>query len=250
MERAIAGETPPRAAAITFDDGYRDNYENAFPILKRLGLPATIFVATGPVERGTPLWHDRVFAAFGTSRAASIDVDGRTIALDGPDGRVPALRAFLDSVRRGPGQELALRVDSLVRALVDAEPAAPAYLRWDDVTTMAAAGFTFGAHTVTHPILTRLPLDQALEEVRVSRAVLERHLGRPVRLFAFPNGTASDMNDALRRGLRDEGFLAAFSTEWGTNDSCTDPFALRRVGFWSDHPAADAMRLAWYRLTA
>lgn len=247
--RAIAGETPPRAAAITFDDGYRDNYEHAFPILRRLGLPATIFIATGPVERGTPLWHDRVFAAFEETRAASLDVDGRAIALDRPEGRDAALRAFLDSVRRGPGQDLPTRVDALVGALLDREPEPPAYLRWDDVAAMAAAGIGFGAHTVTHPILTRLPLARALEEARASRAVLEARLGGPVRLFAYPNGTPDDMNDALRDGLRESGFLAAFTTVWGTNDASTDPFALRRVGFWGENPDAAAMRLAWYRLT-
>src|SRR2546425_2450989 len=64
MERNRIGDVPPRAVAITFDDGYRDNYEFAFPILKRYRLPATIFVTTGAIDNSDVLWHDRIFDSF------------------------------------------------------------------------------------------------------------------------------------------------------------------------------------------
>src|SRR5438477_1528660 len=64
VERNRRGDIPHRAVAITFDDGYRDNYQYAFPILKKYGLPATIFVTTGAIETGKLLWHDRIFDAF------------------------------------------------------------------------------------------------------------------------------------------------------------------------------------------
>ena len=64
VERASKSDIPAKAVAITFDDGYRDNYQNAFPILKRLDLPATIFVTTGVVDSNAPLWHDTLFNAF------------------------------------------------------------------------------------------------------------------------------------------------------------------------------------------
>src|SRR5689334_9989952 len=75
VRRSQRGSLPERAMAITFDDGYRDNYDYAFPILKKLGLPATIFVATSAIENAKILWHDRIFDAFRFARAKPESAD-------------------------------------------------------------------------------------------------------------------------------------------------------------------------------
>jgi len=252
VTRAREGSLEPRCAAVTFDDGYRDNYERAFPILREFGLPATVFLATGAIETGSLLWHDRVFDAFERAGDRALTVSGMPLAMAPVAARRASLAELLALLRSvGRDEREALIRDVELQIGGGAPPdAGERMLTWNQIAEMAGAGISFGAHTVSHPILTRLSDSEAAAEIRTSRETIERRLQRKVDLFAYPNGTAADFNDSLERELKTQGFRAAVTTLWGANDARTNPFALRRMGFWDVDSDVAPLRLAWYRFSS
>lgn len=249
LQAARRGATPQRAAAITFDDGYRDNYEHAFPVLQSLGLPATIFLATAPLEDGGALWHDRIFDAFERAEAP-IEFEGTFLPVASANGRRHSVLTVLHHLRLLAPAERDARIDAIVSQVGGtATPPERRMLTWEEVRAMRGGGIDFGAHTVTHPILSRIPHEEAVDEVRRSKETIEARLDVPVPLFAFPNGRRDDYTPALLKTLPALGFTGALTTEWGLNDRRTPPFELRRVGAWGVDPAVSFARLGWHRLT-
>jgi peptidoglycan/xylan/chitin deacetylase (PgdA/CDA1 family) len=231
---------PENAVVITLDDGYRDNYRNAFPILRELSLPATIFLATGSIGSGKILWHDRVFRAFGRTTESSLPEFGpeRTTY---PLGSRQERRASRDRVLRFlktlDGEARLGWIDQLVEKLEVQDPCTDRdlMLDWDEVRKMHQAGISFGSHTVTHAILSALGPGRARQELVDSKRTIERELGAPVRCFAYPNGKAGDFNEETKAILREAGYSCALTTIFGTNpcggpEAGQDPMELKRIG--------------------
>jgi len=236
-ERARRKDLPRNGVAVTFDDGYRDNYTNAFPVLRDMGLPATIFLTTGALDENALLWHDRVFDAFHRTRKA--------------DARA-SLETVLARLRRSSPEERDLGIESLLEEL-GIEPGVPGgweKLRWQDVREMASQGISFGAHTLDHPILTFVGEEEARRQVRESKKRIEAELGSPITMFAYPNGSASDFDRSTQRIVEEEGLSLAVTTVSGANDESTNPYSLRRTGMWGDDPQLSTLRLAVARLSA
>ncbi|MGE5176188.1 MAG: polysaccharide deacetylase family protein [Hyphomicrobiales bacterium] len=250
IERAGRRDLPPGATAVTFDDGYADLRTHAAPILTRYRIPATIFLTTGPLDGAGPLWHDRVFSAFRRSDGRPILVGGTRFPMSGFDERRRALTAFIRAARRRAPAERDRQFEELCAqmGLDPGETDPPAMLSWDDVRALAREGVRFGAHTVTHPILTTIDREDAAREIRESKRIVEANLGEPIRYFAYPNGARPDFDEDVKRMTREAGFAGAVTTVWGTNDGATDPFELRRVHFWGASPERGLWRLLWYRL--
>jgi peptidoglycan/xylan/chitin deacetylase (PgdA/CDA1 family) len=246
---ARRGELPPNAVSITFDDGYRDNYTQAFPILVELGLPATIFLVTDAVDSNRLIWHDRVFDALHRTKERALAFDGASLPLETPGDRQRTLASVLAVVRSSTPAERDRKIESLVAALRAGPPEDGAWdkLRWDEVREMARAGIDFGAHTLDHPILKHVSAEEARRQIRGSRERIEQELGTRVTTFAYPNGRAVDFDESTKRILQDEGFSCAVTTVGGANDAHADPFALRRVGMWDEDPGLSVLRLAWSR---
>ena len=252
VDSARRGDLPPNAVAITFDDGYRDNYSNAFPILKQFQLPATVFLATGPTDSRVPLWHDRVFHAFRRTRAESLTVNGKEFRLDTLEHKLLALRALLEHLRSSDPVRREAEIARVTREFgSEAElPTTDRMLGWPEIQEMQEGNITFGAHTVTHPILTRMSAREARDEIVRSKSSIEEKLGRPVVSFAYPNGTRADFDEPIKRALKDAGFECAVTTIWGTNHSETDPYELHRVQLWGSNPALSSLRLGWHKFIA
>lgn len=250
LQRASRREVPPGAAAVTFDDGYADFHEHAAPILERYGVPATVFLATGPLEGLGPLWHDRVFSAFARSEGRALEIEGTRYPMATAPDRRASLESFLARIRAGTPETRERCILALYAAMGLAAAAVdtPRMLTWSEVEDLSRRGIRFGAHTVTHPILTRLERERAAREVLVSKETIERRLGVRVRLFAYPVGGIDDFDDSVKGIVRDAGFAGAVTTLWGGNDALTDPFELRRVRYWGEKPERTLVRLAWYRL--
>ena len=253
VERTLHRDIPPAAVAITFDDGYRDNYENSFPILKRLGLPATIFLATGPLESGAPLWHDLVFEAFRITNAEFVSVDGKNYPLRTAAQKGTALFAFREYLRMYDYRSWGNHIEQLIAGL-GVLPGSTSNraqkLSWGEIEEMSKNDITFGAHTVTHPILTRMSLAEATEEIKASKEAIEEKLKSPIRVFAYPNGRQDDFNESIKKVLREAGFLCAATILWGTNSIDTDPFELRRIGIWETDANTYALKLGWYKFVS
>jgi len=236
VERSETGAVPPKAVAITFDDGYRDNYDYAFPILKKYGLTATVFVATGVTGSANLLWHDRVFDAF---RFATVDrttvlcPEELQLTLDSPGSKQASLDSALAKAKALWGESRSRFVDQIETALQPRTAAQPArMLNWDQIREMHQAGIAFGSHTVTHPILSRLPHKELVKELTESKSHLSEHLRSPILAFAYPNGKISDYNEQTKAVLKECGYRGAVTTVRGFNRPFSDPFELKRDLPW------------------
>jgi peptidoglycan/xylan/chitin deacetylase (PgdA/CDA1 family) len=237
VARSVRGEVPERAVAITFDDGYRDNYDYAFPILKKYNLPATIFVATGAIGTGELLWHDRVFDAFRfatVSRARLNDTTIPELILDTAAAKQQSLQRTLRTAKRLYGDDRWLFIDDLECKLRPNLPSDETHrmLSWEQIRTMRDAGIEFGSHTVSHTILSRLPKQRIMQEVRESKEELSSRLGTPVSSFAYPNGQSADYNEEVKSVLRESGYSCAVTCCSGFNHAFSDLFELRRGLPW------------------
>lgn len=217
-------QLPPNALAVTVDDGYRNFGRNAWPLFSAYGIPAAVYLVSGFCDRRLWLWTDQVswlYAAAGRNGARECVERLKTI----PDEERRKTLAAL------PGQ---LGVTLPEQPPVEVEP-----LSWDEVRQLAAEGVTFGCHTDTHPILGRLPDEQAQrEEILRSRDRVAAELGGPVRHFCYPNGKAADFNSTTVRLLQEAGFVTATVTAVGFNRSGADPYRLERIGVEPDLPWA------------
>ncbi|HKW94415.1 MAG TPA: polysaccharide deacetylase family protein [Methylomirabilota bacterium] len=250
-ERARRGTLPHNSLAITFDDGYRDNLTHAAPILARHGLAATVFLATGAIGSGEPLWFDPLALAFKHTRVEEWRAPwGDVLSLGSVAARLAGLKTVLDHLKRVPDGErrrmLPGVVDSL--GLSGLEALKGLMMTWEDVGALVGLGIRIGAHTITHPILSRMEPAAAAAEIRGSAAAIAAGAGSRPRAFAYPNGREDDYSHAVVRAVREAGFTCAVTTRFGVNTKGTPPYELRRGTPWETDVPTFALRLAGYRL--
>jgi peptidoglycan/xylan/chitin deacetylase (PgdA/CDA1 family) len=245
IERLQNGTLPKRSAALTFDDGTRNLLTHAAPVLRDLGLPAAVFVATGPMGTGEALWPDRLWLAFARTTAADVDLTAIGLghrSLATAADLVRTRDAVIAHFKDLPDAERIARVEWLVDLL---GPESDAYgspfqmLSWDEAHELASDGtISLHPHSVTHPILSRCSDEKVEREITESCATLERETGRPPMVFAYPNGGEQDFDDRARSALRRNGVRWALSTTNGFADRDSDPLALPRIGIASQHSQA------------
>jgi peptidoglycan/xylan/chitin deacetylase (PgdA/CDA1 family) len=245
--------SPGTLVAITFDDGYRDNYENAFPILQHYGLAATIFLSTGSLDTGVPLWFEVLAGAVKTTSREFLDVETdlpRRFWMRTPEERLRANGELFALLRQMPEDERQRRLSAVLCELAapDRDLRRDMMLTWDQVRWMNRQGFAFGGHTVTHPFLSRLTRDQVNWEVSECKRRIESELQAPVTHFAYPNGRDEDFGPWNKDALRAAGYQAAVSTIWGLNYRSTDRMELRRGQPWEEDEALFAYKMDWYQL--
>ncbi|HEX9428563.1 MAG TPA: polysaccharide deacetylase family protein [Candidatus Polarisedimenticolia bacterium] len=168
-----------RQFVVTFDDGYRGQFENALPVLRRYKIPATFFLVAGAVGTGRPLSH---LCSDGEERHDGVPEEWRSLG-------------------------------------------------WDQARRLAGEGMTIGSHSLSHRSLGRLEAAEIEDELRRSKAILERGAGARVELFAYPFGSGAygDFDRGIQGILRRAGYLGACTTVVGRNDAGIDPYALRRI---------------------
>ncbi len=240
-----SGRVPPRAVCITFDDGYRSVHELALPVLRRLKLPATVFVSSGFVN-GHTMWNDRIVEAVETLPAEELDLAEFGLgvySLRSMPERAATLGKLTEASKYLPPQErsrLVLRLETLV-----GDSAAEGLMLTPEmVVNLDRHGIEIGAHTVTHPILTSLDDASAMQEIAGSKRDLEAIIGKPVPMFAYPNGKVGKDFDARHVAMvREAGFLAAFTTAVGAMTRHHDRFQLPRSRPWDRTPNRFALRL-------
>lgn len=249
VRRLKARTLPARALAITFDDGYADNYDVALPILAHHHLPATFFVATGFLDGGR-MWNDTVIEAIRRCAAPHIDLRGLGLPADGlvplrdAGTRRRTIDSLLQAIKYLPLDErlaAAARIAERAGAALDGG----LMMTSSQVRALRAAGMQIGAHTISHPILARLPDDVARAEIVGSKRRLETILDEPVTLFAYPNGRPqTDYAERSVALVREAGFEAAVSTAKGVADASTDPFQIPRFTPWDRSRLRFGIRLA------
>lgn len=225
-----------RYVIITFDDGYIDNYQLAFPILKSHGLNATFFIPTGMIDRRELSWWDTIAWMIRHSDARQIPADEwfeAPLPMTG-DAREYAIRQALKTYKSLPGRDTARYVDFL--ANVTGHATLPTHLgdelwmTWNNIRELRLAGMTIGGHTVNHPLLARLSSTEQFDEIRGSRDRLQEMLGTAPKAFAYPVGKPDTFTTITRAILLSTGYEYAFSFYGGyQNLADIDLLDIRRV---------------------
>lgn len=222
-------------AVITFDDGYLDFYEEAFPILNEFGLPATVFLPTEFIGQDKPLAHDRIFWLVKQASEKSISIKSALSKAGVPRDfaaefagirdvlKLTDLIVYLPNVLR---EKVILELENELGNSFTGYPREYQLLNWDMVREMARKGINFGAHTANHVVLP-LEDEAALEkEIFASKKELEHQLGSKVASFAYPNGA---YNAHIRQLIAQAGYKVAVTTEKRINRPGDDLFALGRI---------------------
>ena len=219
----LTGTSGGRPAFIlTFDDGYKDNVEIALPVLVKHAVPSIFFIATGAIGTDRLLWYDAVRRRYESKI---------------PGGRWAAARlkrrckVELEQLKRIAGHD--------GQRMMDISPETPPRLmmNWDEVRGAEAAGVLIGAHTSTHPILSRLSSDSQRREIQTSLETIKRETGRCPEFFSYPEGDAASFNEETVRILKETGVSFAVTTEEGLNGSPeAAPYLLKRTGLNPSDP--------------
>ncbi len=224
------GRLPPRAISLTFDDGYRDNHDVAMPLLKRHGITATFYIATGFIDGGR-MFHDSVIEGVrrlppGQFALQGLGLPAFTISDD--TSRRAAIGAIVQAIKYMEPAQRQTVCDELARAAGNNLPR-DLMMTSDELATMARSGMCIGGHTVQHPILQSVDEAAARDEIVANRAALTAIVGHAPRTFAYPNGKPrKDYSANHVRMLREAGYEAAVSTAVGVSDRRADVFQLPR----------------------
>lgn len=264
-ERIRANEPlPPRAIAVTFDDGYRDNYLHAFPILARYHIPATIFVATGMVETGRMYWWDQVFAMVRETKESALDLralpypdhwsaDGHraVMPLGSQQEKDEASEAVGERMRWLPPARLPETLTALRAALCVSDPeplGSSLLLTWKQIREMHDRGIAIDAHTHSHRNLGLLSDAEVEEELRTSKAILEQRLDASIAGLAYPWGLPGTYTESVKRIARQVGFRYACVIGPRTVGPGVDLFGLARATV-GDEPIPTVLR-DWLKIYA
>lgn len=236
------GALPRRPMIVTFDDGYRDNYTDAFPVLKELGIPATVFVATRHVGSRSLFWWDVVAYCLKATQRREIrlgEISGDAVPLDTQDRRRAAIEQVLTWMKTVPEEiktGFAQRLPGALGVALEPDVADGMHLSWDEIREMAHWGIEFGSHTVTHPVLSNVDDRQLDREIRDSKAALERELHTEVLVFSYPVGGLGRFDSRAMAAVARAGYRYAVSyVEGVANFADGNRYALPRIHVEADH---------------
>jgi len=222
---------------ITIDDGYLNNYTLAYPILKALGLPAIIYLTTGLIGTNKAPWVDCLMNILSVTKAKFLCfpelLGGEVLDISMQAGKRAAVTKLFQLMLRIEHETKMRGMEKLPEVLAVKENSRNSgerrMLNWDEVIEMKGNNISFGAHTITHPTLSKMDLEEAKREIYESKMVIEERVGRKVRHFAVPNGKEEDFTNELSEFCEEIGFDTIVTTEPGVVDSNTDRFCLKRV---------------------
>ena len=230
-----------RSVAITFDDGYEDNYRFALPVLLRHGATAAFYVTTGAIGDREVLWPVKVRHAVRRSDRAALElsfVDRGPVDLSTADAREAAVRFLTGIVKRLPAGE----ADEALGEIIEACGAPPGVrdrriiMNEGEIREVRDAGMTVGAHTVNHYNLPSLESSDVETEIGASKGDLETSLGADVLHFAYPDGrTGRHCDGRVARIVAEQGFRSAVTSIAGPASRRGSPYGIPRLGVYSRH---------------
>jgi peptidoglycan/xylan/chitin deacetylase (PgdA/CDA1 family) len=222
---------------LTFDDGYHDNYTHGFALARKLQVPLTLFLIPGYIESGDYFWWREGKRLVRRAQVKEVTIEGRTYHLERSEEKralAQAIDSHLRYARSVAEREVYLatvRNALAVPSNITVEEEAVLPLTWAQVHKMEETGWvSFGAHTMHHPILGYLEnLQEVQREVRECRTILEKQLGHPVRMFAYPVGQLQHIGEDVLSIVQQAGYDWAVTTRYGLNTPRSNPYLLRRI---------------------
>ncbi|REL37248.1 polysaccharide deacetylase [Thalassotalea euphylliae] len=244
--KALKSDTlPDNAICVTFDDGYLNNLTVAEPILRKYGIPATVYVATG-YSGGSNMFNDRILDLIGDTQHAQFNLSAVGIekqSVNDTQSRIRLAHKIIGKIKYLHFDERNEVVDRLYRdnqaQEYDARMMTPAQIQ-----ELAFKGVEIGAHTQDHPILASLDVEEQQRQIVASKEALEIILSQPVKHFAYPNGKLNDdYSEQTADIVKTLGFDSAVSTHWGISTVASDFHQMRRFTPWDATPVKFHLRM-------
>ena len=226
---------PPNAAVITIDDGYKDAYEIAFPLLKKFEMPATVYAITDFLDEKCWLWTDLMRFCMLNTKADAVKIgfgenDFVAANLTDEKQRFETASRLNSRLKKLLNQQKEAKIKEIAEDLQVKIPKLPtkdfAPINWSQAREMDAENVRIESHTVTHPILTNISEKELDFEMQTSKKRLEEVLERRVEHFCYPNGS---FNENVRKAAENAGYKSATTTEYGFNNLQTNRFLLKRI---------------------
>jgi peptidoglycan/xylan/chitin deacetylase (PgdA/CDA1 family) len=212
----------PRGTAVllTFDDGYIDNYETAFPILSAHNAQAVFFLPTAFIGATQIPWWDTVAYIINTSRVDAFHWNGQKFHL-AAEGARPVIDRVMQLYKSHSTEDSGTLIARLEEACKAPRPgpSARCFMNWEEAAAMLRGGMAIGSHAKSHEILARLPAEEQARELVESKRELERRLEVPIHALSYPVGLPDSFSESTRQAARDAGYRAAFSFYGGRNRS-------------------------------
>ena len=215
------GRAPSRSVVLTIDDGYCDFYEIAYPILRKYNIPATLFPTVNFVSGKILLWPDKISYALDNARRIDLRIQHGAIVfnldLSTSHSRLHAWQTLADYCLTIGNQAkfdfIHMLEDSLYLSPPQSQPSEYKAVNWSQLTEMSTNGIEIGSHTMNHPILNRVPLLEAEQEIVLSKRTIEANINEPVITFCYPNGRLVDISIEIVRRVQDAGYVGGVTTE-------------------------------------
>jgi peptidoglycan/xylan/chitin deacetylase (PgdA/CDA1 family) len=206
-------------AVITFDDGYKDNYLYAYPILKKYKIPATIFLTSGYIDTDNLFWWDIAGYVIYHTKKKKIDLPnfGKFSLMDHKE-KFNCLSFLVNKFKTIPNHlknNYMINLQNICEVIIPPGLGKKMILSWDEIREMKDNGITFGVHTVTHPNLTKISLAEAEKEIMNSKKMIENQLKIEATLFSYPYGSKLDYNSEIIELIKNIGFKGAVTTNYG-----------------------------------
>jgi len=234
IERKVS--LPKRPILITFDDGFDDNYLNAFPILKKYNVPATIFLSTGYIDTNNVIWFDRLASLIFLTDLNTLNISeiGKTYNLGAVKSkRGEIMEIICEDLKLIPNIEREKILNDLYdkyENIEEMDASQSKMLDWNQVKEMNSSIINFGSHTVTHPILSRLTNEELDYELLESKKQIELNLNSPINSISYPNGNESSYNDLVINKAKSFGYKVGFTYIPGNNPlPIKNNFILKRL---------------------
>ena len=221
---------PPRAVALSFDDGYKDVLDLAVPLLERLRLPATFFLVPGLLAGEVRAWWELLGWAFANAGSESVRWEHRVLPARGAQGR-RSYQWLSGRLRQMGRTERDQAAHELVERLRPRGTPGDRelFLDWPGAKELVRRGFEIGSHSNRHAVLSRETPDEQLHDLVTARERLEAGLGVPVRLLAYPSGQPGEYDSDTVRAAERAGYWHAFTTDAGWNSPSTPPLEGHRI---------------------
>ncbi|CAN5286214.1 polysaccharide deacetylase family protein [soil metagenome] len=226
---------PPNTTVITIDDGYKDAYEIALPLLKKFDFPATVYAITDFLDAKCWLWTDLMRYVLLNTKENALKIefsetDKIETDLTGETKRLETATCLNSRLKKLPNEQKDTKIKEIAKDLQVEIPALPvadfAPMDWSEAREMDAENVKIESHTVTHPILTNIAAKKLEFEMQTSKKRLEEVLNRQIEHFCYPNGS---FNENARNAAVFAGYKSATTTNYGFNNRGTDKFLLKRI---------------------
>jgi len=227
--------------AITFDDGWRDNYTNALPILKKYNVPATIFLTVNFIGTNDWFWPEKVYYLLQKStesgkccNSAVESLLNQKMGIHIGENNADLIclgDKMIGRIKSFPSTYIEDFINEWREVLNEAFPQKRLFLNWDEIKDMSRHGMTFGSHTMNHRILTYLSKKEKKLEIEESFEILKGAKINFIPIFSYPNGDYDEQTLHIVKGCS---YRGAVTTQYGANEGQTDPFLLKRIGIHED----------------